>query len=319
MSGYPHEEVAPVNCGGCHSAASERIASSVHGQLHPETGEVAATCGDCHTDHHILRPSNPESSVYRLTQFEVCASCHEDAEKMGRFGQENSETVSSYMNGVHGRGLLEKGLSVAPVCVGTARLELLEERDELAIVDLDRVHFKNPRTGEHLRSIPNAGGDTVESLAYDGELLWLLGADIIGVDPLSGEVMRTLINPARDKPFGGTGLAHSGPGTLTVASSTGAWFEVQTAATGFDAGLRTKEFRPDVIVLDYMLPDINGSGVIRSVRSDPAVSDVRIIIVSGVVNREDVQNLLECGADDFMQKPFSIEQLVKRITELVCE
>jgi excisionase family DNA binding protein len=95
-------------------------------------------------------------------------------------------------------------------------------------------------------------------------------------------------------------------------------FEVQTAATGFDAGLRTKEFQPDVIVLDYMLPDINGSGVIRSVRSDPSVRDVKIIIVSGVVNREDVENLLECGADDFMQKPFNIEQLVKRITELVC-
>ena len=96
-------------------------------------------------------------------------------------------------------------------------------------------------------------------------------------------------------------------------------FEVQTATTGFDAGLKTKEFQPDVIVLDYMLPDINGSGVIKSIRSDPSVKDVRIIIVSGVVNREDVEALLECGADDFMQKPFSIEQLVKRITELVCE
>ena len=96
-------------------------------------------------------------------------------------------------------------------------------------------------------------------------------------------------------------------------------FEVQTATTGFDAGLRTKEFQPDVIVLDYMLPDINGSGVIRSIRSDPTIKDVKIIIVSGVVNREDVDALLKCGADDFMQKPFSIEQLVKRITELVCE
>jgi len=55
------------------------------------------------------------------------------------------------------------------------------------------------------------------------------------------------------------------------------------------------------------------------VRSDPSVKDVKIIIVSGVVNRGDVETLLECGADDFMQKPFSIEQLVKRITELVCE
>jgi hypothetical protein len=116
LTGYPHGEVAPVDCGGCHAAAGEQLAQSIHGQRHPETGEAAATCADCHTDHHILRPSDPESSVYRLTQFEICATCHEDVEKMRRFGQDNVETVSSYVSSVHGVGLLEKGLSVAPVC-----------------------------------------------------------------------------------------------------------------------------------------------------------------------------------------------------------
>jgi len=94
-------------------------------------------------------------------------------------------------------------------------------------------------------------------------------------------------------------------------------FEVQTAATGFDAGLRTREFHPDVIVLDYLLPDINGNAVCRSIRSDDSLKDVRIIIVSGVIDREHVDKLLEDGADDFIQKPFSIEQLVNRIVELV--
>ncbi|MCH8804632.1 MAG: response regulator [Planctomycetes bacterium] len=94
-------------------------------------------------------------------------------------------------------------------------------------------------------------------------------------------------------------------------------FEVQTASTGFEAGIRTKEFRPDVMVLDYMLPDINGNAVCRTIRADESLRGVRIIIVSGVVNREDVDKLLEDGADDFLQKPFSIEQLINRITELV--
>lgn len=94
-------------------------------------------------------------------------------------------------------------------------------------------------------------------------------------------------------------------------------FEVETAATGFDAGLKTRSFRPDVIVLDYMLPDINGNAVCRSIRSDESLGDVKIIIVSGVVEREHVDNLLADGADDFIQKPFSIEQLVNRICELV--
>ncbi len=94
-------------------------------------------------------------------------------------------------------------------------------------------------------------------------------------------------------------------------------FEVETAATGFDAGMQTRSFHPDVIVLDYMLPDINGNAVCRSIRSDPSLADVRIIIVSGVVEREHVDKLREDGADDFIQKPFSIEQLVNRISELV--
>ncbi len=94
-------------------------------------------------------------------------------------------------------------------------------------------------------------------------------------------------------------------------------FEVETAATGFDAGLQTRSFHPDVIILDYMLPDINGNAVCRSIRSDDTLNDVKIIIVSGVVEREHVEKLLEDGADDFIQKPFSIEQLVNRVSELV--
>jgi two-component system, OmpR family, response regulator len=94
-------------------------------------------------------------------------------------------------------------------------------------------------------------------------------------------------------------------------------FEVETAVTGFDAGLKTRAFHPDVIVLDYMLPDINGNAVCRSIRSDASLSDVRIIIVSGVVERDHVEKLLEDGADDFIQKPFKIELLINRIVELV--
>ncbi len=94
-------------------------------------------------------------------------------------------------------------------------------------------------------------------------------------------------------------------------------FEVDTALTGFDAGLKTRSFRPDVVVLDYMLPDINGNVVCRTIRSDELLKNVRIIIVSGVVDRDQVQKLLDDGADDFIQKPFIIKDLVNRIAELV--
>lgn len=94
-------------------------------------------------------------------------------------------------------------------------------------------------------------------------------------------------------------------------------FEVATASTGFDAGLRTKEFHPDVIILDFMLPDINGNAVVKSIRSDPELADVRIVIVSGIVNQDEVEGLMQSGANDFVKKPFIINDLVKRIAELV--
>jgi excisionase family DNA binding protein len=94
-------------------------------------------------------------------------------------------------------------------------------------------------------------------------------------------------------------------------------FEVATASTGFDAGLRTKEFHPDAIILDFLLPDINGNAVVKSIRSDPELADVKIVIVSGIVNRDEVEGLLQSGANDFVKKPFIINDLVKRIAELV--
>lgn len=115
MGDFPHDAVQPVQCGQCHQPATEQLARSVHGRS--VNGQPApATCADCHTNHHILGPSNPESSVYRLTQFEVCAQCHSDREKMQAYGQEDIEAVPSYLNSVHGRGLIAKGLSIAPVC-----------------------------------------------------------------------------------------------------------------------------------------------------------------------------------------------------------
>ena len=94
-------------------------------------------------------------------------------------------------------------------------------------------------------------------------------------------------------------------------------FDARTASTGYDAGLLTERFRPDLIILDYMLPDINGNAVCRRIREDDKHRDIRIIVVSGVVNRDDVEKLYAAGADDFLQKPFKIDALVKRLVELV--
>lgn len=94
-------------------------------------------------------------------------------------------------------------------------------------------------------------------------------------------------------------------------------FEVKSAATGYDAGLLTEQFKPDLIILDYMLPDINGNVVCQRIRGNPQFKHTKIVIVSGVVNQDEIDHLLEAGADEFVKKPFDIQKLQKRIGELL--
>ena len=92
-------------------------------------------------------------------------------------------------------------------------------------------------------------------------------------------------------------------------------FEVRSVNNGFDAGMMVKEYRPDLIVLDVMLPDINGKEVCQRVRGDKSMNDVRIICISGMVEEDKVSELKAAGADDFMHKPFEVERLIERMCQ----
>lgn len=94
-------------------------------------------------------------------------------------------------------------------------------------------------------------------------------------------------------------------------------FEIRTANNGFDAGMQVREFRPDVVVLDVMLPDINGREVCQRVRSDTTLDSVKIICISGMIEQDKVADLRAAGADDFMQKPFTIDRLIERVCDLL--
>lgn len=95
-------------------------------------------------------------------------------------------------------------------------------------------------------------------------------------------------------------------------------FEVRIANNGFSAGMMVKEYRPDIIVLDIMLPDINGKDVCHLVRSDATLDETtKIICISGMVEQDKVQELRDAGANDFLQKPFEVETLVERMCHLL--
>jgi two-component system, OmpR family, response regulator len=90
-------------------------------------------------------------------------------------------------------------------------------------------------------------------------------------------------------------------------------FEVRTASTGYDAGMTTREFRPNIILLDYMLPDVNGNVVCQRIKADPDLADTRVVIISGVVRQEEIDELMAAGADAFIPKPFQVDALIECI------
>jgi excisionase family DNA binding protein len=93
-------------------------------------------------------------------------------------------------------------------------------------------------------------------------------------------------------------------------------FEVRVATTGFEAGMMVKGYRPELIVLDLMLPDINGERVCQHIRADSSLDDVRILCISGAIKKSKIQDLRRSGADDFLHKPFEIEELIGRMCAL---
>jgi len=94
-------------------------------------------------------------------------------------------------------------------------------------------------------------------------------------------------------------------------------FDIKTASSGYEAGISTQQFRPDVILLDYMLPDVNGNVVCHTIKKNPEFENIKIIIVSGVIKQDEISQLLKSGAEDFIKKPFSISELTGKLCKVL--
>ncbi|UFN51417.1 phosphate regulon transcriptional regulator PhoB [Roseomonas sp. OT10] len=94
-------------------------------------------------------------------------------------------------------------------------------------------------------------------------------------------------------------------------------FRVEEATDGQEALLRVAEERPDLILLDWMLPALSGLEVCRQIRRRPATRDLPIIMVTARTEDQDAVRALDTGADDYIAKPFAIEALMARIRALL--
>jgi two-component system OmpR family response regulator len=101
---------------------------------------------------------------------------------------------------------------------------------------------------------------------------------------------------------------------LSMALRYEGW-DVRSAADGLGAVTQGREFRPDVVVLDVMLPDIDGFEVLRRLRAD--IPDVPVLFLTARDAVEDRVAGITAGGDDYVTKPFSLEEVVARIRGLV--
>ncbi len=96
-------------------------------------------------------------------------------------------------------------------------------------------------------------------------------------------------------------------------------FEVASAANGFDAGLAAATFKPDLIVMDSMLPDVDGAAVCRRLRSEDSARGIKILCVSSVLEAKAVEELRRAGADGFMHKPLQEGAIAERVSAMLEE
>ena len=94
-------------------------------------------------------------------------------------------------------------------------------------------------------------------------------------------------------------------------------FEIRVASRGSDAAMLAGQFRPDVILLDIMLPDLAGSEVFRSLRTIGDLESTRVIVVSALDDEKVRREMLEQGVAAYFVKPVPIKQLRKKVYRLL--
>ncbi|MFA6092254.1 MAG: response regulator [Elusimicrobiota bacterium] len=94
-------------------------------------------------------------------------------------------------------------------------------------------------------------------------------------------------------------------------------FDVQATASGYGAGYLTKAFRPDVILLDIYLGDLDGREVVKVVRADPELRETRILAVTGASDPKEIKDIQACGVDDIVSKPVDAAALCIKVKKLM--
>lgn len=92
---------------------------------------------------------------------------------------------------------------------------------------------------------------------------------------------------------------------------------IQFAADGRETLERARSFRPDLILLDVMMPKLSGFEVCQQIKSDPELHSIMILMVTALNEIGDIQRAVDAGTNDFLSKPVNKPELMKRVENLL--
>ena len=94
-------------------------------------------------------------------------------------------------------------------------------------------------------------------------------------------------------------------------------FDVATAGDGVQAMSMIRDSKPNLLILDIVMPNKNGYEVCQEIKSDPELKDIQVLMLSSISNENSRRHAMSQGADDYINKPFSPMQVVTRVKELL--
>ena len=94
-------------------------------------------------------------------------------------------------------------------------------------------------------------------------------------------------------------------------------FEVETAYDGEEALTKVRDWRPDLVLLDVMMPKLSGFEVCKRLKADPATQGVAVLMITALDQPSDVERAVDAGTDDFLTKPINQTDLLHRIRALL--
>lgn len=94
-------------------------------------------------------------------------------------------------------------------------------------------------------------------------------------------------------------------------------FELIKVSNATEVGLRAAQTAPDLILLDFLMPEINGFDVCRALRNNEVTRNIPIMAVTCLDKEQDIERIFACGADDYLAKPFKVELFLAKVRDLI--